>query len=167
MRIPYFASAVAALCIATAMPLCAATPRTAPLLLDAIVLWLASNFDLPAPMRIPALISIPDADLVAMRYGPDTTVEPGLVVALYDDASGTIYLSDSWTGQTPADLSVLVHEMVHHLQAAADMRFACPAAREALAYRAQDAWLGLFGESLESAFGIDAATILVGTVCTH
>ena len=47
------------------------------------------------------------------------------------------------------------------------MRFACPGERETLAYRAQDAWLGLFGESLESAFGIDAATVLVATVCTH
>lgn len=38
---------------------------------------------------------------------------------------------------------------------------------EALAYRAQYAWLGLFGENLESAFDIDAATLLVATVCTH
>ena len=57
--------------------------------------------------------------------------------------------------------------MVHHLQSAADMRFACPGEREAVAYRAQDAWLSLFGESLESAFGIDAATLLVGTACIH
>ncbi len=47
------------------------------------------------------------------------------------------------------------------------MRFACPGEREALAYHAQDAWLGLFGESLESAFGINDATLLVSTVCTH
>jgi hypothetical protein len=39
----------------------------------------------------------------------------------------------------PRQLSVLVHEMVHHLQASADMRFACPAEREAVAYRAEDA----------------------------
>jgi hypothetical protein len=57
--------------------------------------------------------------------------------------------------------------MVHHQQAAAGMRFACPGEREVLAYRAQGAWLGLFGETLESAFGIDAGTILVGTACTH
>ena len=68
-------------------------------------------------------------------------------------------MSTSLSQHPPAELSVLVHEMVHHLQAASDMRFACPAEREVLAYRAQGAWLGLFGESLESAFGIDAATL--------
>ena len=153
-------------CLALAAP-AAAGPREAPPLLDTIVLWLSANFDLPAPAELPGLASIPAAELVAMRYGPGATVAPGAVVAVYDDREGTIYVAEGWTGRTPAELSVLVHEMVHHLQAAAGMRFACPAEREALAYRAQAAWLGLFGESLESAFGIDDAMILVGTVCTH
>ena len=97
---------------------------------------------LAAPVSPPALVGVPDAELVAMRYGPGAEVRPGDVVAVNDDPGRTIYLSESWTGSTPAE-------------------------REVLAYRAQDAWLGLFGESLESAFGIDAATLLVGTVCTH
>ena len=88
-------------------------------------------------------------------------------MAVYDDQGRTIYLSEHWTGRTPAELSVLVHEMVHHLQSASGEVFACPAEREVMAYRAQDAWLGLFGDSLESAFGIDEATLLVSTVCTH
>ena len=46
-------------------------------------------------------------------------------------------------------------------------RFRVSGQRELLAYRAQGAWLGLFGTSLESAFGIDAATLLVATACTH
>jgi hypothetical protein len=37
-------------------------------------------------------------------------------VAVYDDLTKTIFLPHSWKGETPADLSVLVHEMVHHLQ---------------------------------------------------
>ena len=145
----------------------AAGPREPPPLLDTITLWLAANFNLPTPVKTPALVNVPDAELVAMRYGPGASVTPGMVVAVYDDLGGTIYVSESWTGRTPAELSVLVHEMVHHLQQVADMRFACPNEREVLAYRAQEAWLGLFGESLQSAFGIDPATLLVGTVCTH
>jgi len=160
-------SATIALCMVVAAPAAGATPREAPPLLDTVILWLVNNFNLAAPAEPPALVTVPDAELVAMRYGTGTAVRPGQVVAVYDDDGRTIYLSDSWTGSTPAELSVLVHEMVHHLQAASDMRFACPAEREVLAYRAQGAWLGLFGESLESAFGIDAATILVSTVCTH
>ncbi len=167
MHLPMTSSAIVALWLAAANPVATTTPRAAPPLLDMIELWLAANFELPAAAQGPALASVPEAELVAMRYGPEATVPPGLVVAVYDDTTRTICLSDGWTGRSPADLSVLVHETVHHLQAAAGMRFACPAAREALAYEAQDAWLGLFGESLESAFGIDAASRLVGTVCTH
>jgi hypothetical protein len=142
-------------------------PQRAPPLLDVISLWLATNFGLPSTAEPPALGTLPGAELVAMRYGPATSVPPDAVVAVYDETRRIIYLTEGWTGHTPAELSVLVHEMVHHLQAAAGMRFACPGEREALAYRAQDAWLNLFGTNLESAFGIDAATLLVGTVCTH
>ena len=38
------------------------------------------------------------------------------VVAEYDNSTKTIFLSDTWKGETAAELSVLVHEMVHHLQ---------------------------------------------------
>lgn len=167
MHIPAAGPAVIALCLAAAPPSAAAGPRDAPPLLDTIALWLTANFDLPPSAEAPALVSVPDSELVAMRYGPGATVPSGETVAVYDDAGRTIYLTEGWTGRTPTEISVLVHEMVHHLQSAAGMRFACPGEREALAYRAQDAWLGLFGETLESAFGIDAVTLLVGTVCTY
>jgi len=142
-------------------------PRDAPPLLDTISLWLVANFDLPVSAEPPNLVSVSDVDLVAMRYGPGSTVAPGTVVAVYDDVAHIIYLSEGWTGRTPAELSVLVHEMVHHLQKVGDMRFACPAERETVAYHAQDEWLGLFGESLQSAFGIGPAMLLIGTVCTY
>src|SRR5665648_166313 len=38
------------------------------------------------------------------------------IVAFYDMPQRTIYLAEGWTGKTPAESSVLVHEMVHHLQ---------------------------------------------------
>jgi hypothetical protein len=89
------------------------------------------------------------------------------VVALYDAEAEAIIVSDSWTGGSAAEISVLVHEMVHHLQKEAGMIFAYPAERERLAYRAQDDWLQLFDHDIQSAFGIDPALILVATVCTH
>lgn len=160
-------SVAVAFSLALAQPAAADGPRDAPPLLDTITLWLGTNFDLPVSAKPPALVGVPAAELVEMRYGPGSGVAPGDVVAVYDDAGGTIYLSEGWTGRGPAELSVLVHEMVHHLQAEADMRFACPGEREKIAYRAQGAWLELFGQSLESAFDIDAATLLVGTACAY
>ena len=91
-----------------------------------------------------------------MSCGCGTPNSPGDVVADYDDADRTIYLAEGWTGCTPAELSVLVHEMALPLQSAADMRFAG---------RAEEAWLRLFGQNLESAFGIDDAVLLAGTMC--
>lgn len=159
--------AAIALCLSAAHGAAAEGPREPPPLLDVVTLWLVENYGLVAAPELPALVAAPDTALVAMRYGVGAEVRPGEVVAIYSDDLGTIFVSHSWTGSTPAELSILVHEMVHHLQRAGDMRFACPAEREVLAYRAQNDWLGLFGETLETAFGIDATTLLAGTVCTH
>ncbi len=87
------------------------------------------------------------------------------VAAFYDDNGQTIYMEEGWTGSTAAETSVLVHEMVHHLQNMAGHEYDCPAAREELAYRAQAEWLELFGRSLESEFGLDPLTMLVRTNC--
>jgi hypothetical protein len=155
------------LCLAAATPAGAAETQVAPSLLDTIELWLVANFDLEPAADQPELVIVAASELVEMRYGSASSVSAGEVMGAYDEASRTIYLTDGWNGRTADQVSVLVHEMVHHLQSSGDMRFACPAEREALAYRAQDAWLRLFGMGLESAFGIDPATLLVATVCTH
>jgi hypothetical protein len=145
----------------------AVQPIDTPPITDTITLWLSANFDLPVPEQPPRLATLPASDLVSMRYGPEARIEPGQVVAVYDDAAETIYLSQGWTGRTPAELSVLVHELVHHLQSSANQSFSCPAERERVAYQAQGAWLALFDESLVTAFDIDAATLLVSTVCIN
>jgi hypothetical protein len=88
-------------------------------------------------------------------------------VAVYDDLTKTIYLPDTWKGETPADLSILVHEMVHHLQNTSRKKYECPGAREQMAYAAQDKWLKLFGRDLLSEFQIDAFTLRVSTACLN
>lgn len=167
MRPPVIRTVLSASFFTLATQACLAEPREAPALLETISLWLSSNYDLPLAADMPALASLRAAELVVRRYGPEAIYPEGGVVALYDDAEGMIFVSDEWSGNTPGDLSILVHELVHHMQAAADQRFACPGEREVLAYRAQNDWLGLFGDSLEETFGIDQATLLVATSCTH
>jgi hypothetical protein len=152
-------------------------------LLTAIVLWLSANFDLPAKHDHPKIEIVPATEIAALRYRAFTpekqseilslgrnTAAPGRdgdVVAVYDNARKTIFLPMGWTGGTPAELSVLVHEVVHHLQKAANLTYECPAAREELAYAAQDKWLGLFGRSLLSEFDIDPFTLKMKTVCGY
>ena len=160
-------SIAVAVCLAAATTAGAAETQTPPSLIDTIELWLVSNFDLKPATTPPDLARVSPSKLVEIRYGPASQVSPGQVLGAYDESGPVIYLTESWSGRTPEQLSVLVHEMVHHLQASNDKRFACPAEREGLAYRAQDAWLQLFGMDLKSAFGIDAATLLVATACTY
>jgi len=83
------------------------------------------------------------------------------------DSTRTIYLPDEWTGSTPAELSVLVHEMVHHLQNLAGLKYECPQAREKLAYTAQERWLGLFGHDLAQDFELDGFSLLAKTKCFY
>jgi hypothetical protein len=51
-------------------------------------------------------------------------------------------------------LSVLVHELAHHLQNVGDAKFACPQKREQVAYKAQAKWLGLFGRDFSQEFSL-------------
>ena len=150
-------------------------------LLTAIVLWLSANFDLPATYIHPSVELVPTTQMAALRYRGlmyDRTAHTAIggnvttplhqghdLVSIYHDKRKTIYLPEGWTGTTPAELSVLVHEMVHHLQNVAGLKYNCPEEREKLAYTAQERWLGLFGRDLSDEFGIDGLTVLVRTNC--
>jgi hypothetical protein len=149
-------------------------------LLAAVVLWLSANFPLPATSHYPHIEFVPAAEMAALRYGSllggqrqeiaaintASASEPvRKIVAIYSDRTKTIFLPTGWTGRTPAELSVLVHEMVHHLQNKAGIVYECPMGREKLAYQAQEQWLQLFGQKLESEFDVDPMTLLVTTSC--
>ena len=148
-------------------------------LLDEIVTWLGSNFDLPAAADHPAVAFVSQSKLETMR-AEDRAFSRGLtqgavgdepaprrVVAVYDINLKTIFLPDDWNGKSPAGQSILVHEMVDHLQNLAGLKFECPMAREKVAYMAQDKWLKRFGTSLELEFELDMFTVLISSACMY
>ena len=153
------------------------------ILLTAIVTWLSVNLGLPALYEHPRIAFVSPQQMHAVRYralaaggGPRASLRPGSTIqaeqlpeleAIYDDQTRTIYLEEDWSGKTPAELSVLVHEMVHHLQHAADLKYACAAEREKAAYAAQRRWLALYGLDLEDEFKLDPMTLLVRTNCLY
>jgi hypothetical protein len=141
--------------------------------------WVAGNFDLPRVTELPKVEYAPTAKIAALRYKglvlassdttgsiPQTALER-TTVAVYIDAEKTIYLPDEWTGRSPAELSVLVHEMVHHTQNLGGVHYECMRAREKLAYEAQDKFLQLFGRNLEAEFDVNPFTILVRSTCIY
>lgn len=151
-------------------------------LMKEIIGWLSSNFDLPAIYDYPRIEFASAARLTFIRYkehaagnARETSIEHPLavaeqsqdIVALYEDSAKTIFLADDWSGATAAGISVLVHEMVHHLQNLGRLVYECPPAREKLAYQAQELWLNRFGLDLENSFGVDKLTILVRSACSH
>lgn len=152
-------------------------------LLTAIVTWLSIGFGVPANYDHPRIEFVSSAKMSAVQFRGHTAAHsaaqsgetsaparPALqreVEALYDDSTRTIYLPEGWTGKTPAEVSVLVHEMVHHLQNVAGLKFECPQAREKLAYAAQNQWLAQSGRNLIDEFKLDALTVLLRTKCMH
>jgi len=151
------------------------SPQT---LLPALETWVLSQFDLPAIHEHPSIEFASPAKIVSLRFA-GVLSDPGEqgspndralsaqhdTIAIYYDATRTIYLPEGWTGDTPAELSVLVHEGVHHFQNVLKLKYECPQQREKLAYMAQDRWLAQFGHSLETAFHMDAFSLLVKTQC--
>jgi len=145
-----------------------------PAVLATIIKWLAGNFDLPTADQA-RVEFVPPARIAAFRYrgfaqpqapkGDEQAMHEAGREAVYDDATRTIYLPEGWRGATPAEVSVLVHEMVHHLQNGARLKYECPQEREKLAYAAQERWLGQYDRSLASEFEIDPFTLLVRTRC--
>lgn len=136
-------------------------------LLVALVTWLAANYDLPAIYDLPEVRFVPAVQISDLHYRDVIISWRRPVVAAYDDASRTIFLDDAWTGQSAEERSILLHEMVHHLQNLARHQYPCPEAREKLAYEAQEHWLGLFDLSLTAAFELDPLTIAISTACIY
>ena len=150
--------------------------QTANSLFDEVIAWISANFDLPAKSDPPQIRFATQTEMMRiriadrMRWHGFFQEEPAAenernVVAIYDTSSRTIYLPENWRGESPADQSILVHEMVHHLQNLAGVKFECPAAREKTAYLAQDKWLARFGKSLENDFDVDMFTVVTSSAC--
>ena len=139
-------------------------------LLEAVAIWVGAKLGEPVPTSLPRIVFKPVGQISALRfkqYASEKMQQQGQqnTISIYDSRDKIIYLPETWNGATAADLSVLVHELVHHFQEMNQTKFNCEAQREAKAYELQEKWLRLFGVSLEEEFQIDPFTLLVRTSC--
>jgi hypothetical protein len=132
--------------------------------LTSIVTWLSNALNLPAIYDHPRVERAPRIRLTAVLHDRPL-VSQHAVLSMYDDAKQTIYVPEDWSGNTPEAISILIHEMVHHLQNVAGLQYGCPQEREKIAYVAQERWLAPSGRSLEKDLGIDPLTYLLSTEC--
>lgn len=161
----------------------AARPVLGSPVLEEIADWVSQNFAIPASASLPGIeIVSPERFSTVMYRRLVESRQTGAiselrdrppsnqlsdVVAFYENASRTVFLRQGWTSSSAADVSVLVHEFVHHLQNVAGMTYACPAEREKLAYAAQQKWLERSGHDFFEAFETDRMTLLVRTSCAY
>jgi hypothetical protein len=131
--------------------------------LTSLITWVSNTVDLPAIYDLPRIERASKLKLATIEPSEFLSL-PGSVSS-YDGMKRTIYLSEAWTGETPADLSVLVYQVARHLQNVSGRKFECPQWREKLAYIAQEQWLMRYGRNLEKDFGIDPETYLFKTEC--
>jgi hypothetical protein len=147
-------------------------------LMASIMTGLSADFALPENYQHPRIEIVSPVQMAAVRYrGLGATLQARVVsdeqwlekmrdtVALYEDNSRTIYLREGWTGATAAEISVLVHEMVHHLQNLRGEKFECAQTREKPAYAAQIKWLEAAGLDFFREFETDPITLMLRTVC--
>lgn len=105
--------------------------------------WLDRNSDLPRRETGPQIRRISTARAASLASGPLWSRSDTLR-GLYDPDRQVIWLVRPWDARNPFDVGTLLHELVHHRQAAHGHWY-CPGAQELPAYRLQQAWLNEIG----------------------
>ena len=109
-------------------------------ILTALMIWLGANTPLQVNHELPNVLFLPQATMEQMFYG-DNQYQPDQLHGLYDKNNDTIILPDDWDKTSGWDMSVLLHEMIHYLQDANEMKFACTQEMEKMAWPIQQFYL--------------------------
>jgi hypothetical protein len=135
-------------------------------LLKVLIVWVAGATGLPATDNLPELRFDEPAAIGAAVNPTGLSADP-ITIAYYDASGPFVVLPTGWRPEDPFHLSMLVHELVHHLQQEAGLSYACPGLREREAYGAQQRWLESQGLDLvgNSSFQIDEMFLLLRTSC--
>lgn len=121
--------------------------------------WLDHASPYPARMEIPGIVFVDSDEAHTMRARSGRL--GGRLRGIYAATTATIYLVRPWSPRDPRDVSVLLHELVHHRQVTA-RHWYCDTAQEWDAYKLQERWLAEQG--LDAGFYWPA--ILLEASCT-
>jgi hypothetical protein len=133
----------------------------------ALMTWISATSGLPMAEAPPDIVRVSPREMARLAHPRgviDPEVESGYL-ALYHADSATILLRRDWDREDLRDRSLLVHELVHHLQAQAGRSYPCPGAREREAYEVQGAWLDRRGAELFDVLGMNALYYYAVTRC--
>jgi Domain of unknown function (DUF6647) len=112
--------------------------------MDAMIMvligWIAAHSNLAAA-RPPQIKFVPKHEMEERYYGAKHRQQFSHLQAFYLPDKMTIYLPNTWHADDLRDRSVLLHELVHHLQKTNHFKTSCPAVWERQAYELQFDWL--------------------------
>ena len=133
--------------IARADPMAWRDARDMSALMAQLDLWLDKRSYLPKAER-PPMVRLVDRHALPALVGAHFAAHGGQTRGLYDPDTVTIWLIRPWDARDPRDVSVLLHEMIHHRQNG--LHWYCPGAQELPAYRLQEQWLNKIGLSVSA-----------------
>lgn len=128
-------------------------------LAEADVRWIAGKTGWKAA-SVPRIEVRTTRDLAIMFFGNAEGYEGVRPLALYARDQHILFLADELALDNLLDRSILLHELVHHMQVANNVEFDCREETERQAYRLQAEWLREHGVTQPYAFiGIPEARI--------
>src|SRR6516164_6000943 len=106
----------------------------------------AATSDMAPSANVSAAADVPAIKITSFAHlrelsGLSNDAEWIRPAAFYSKSEHLIYLADNWDKDDLVDQSILVHELVHHLQIEHHIQFACWGRYEAQAYELQVQWL--------------------------
>jgi hypothetical protein len=136
-------------------------------LTDTMLAWIARKTELDVPNR-PQIAFVSKQELREKFTGLKSD-KSDLVLelrAVYLPVELTIYLPDTWQPSDAIQKSILLHELVHHVQTSNKLTFPCRGARERMAFELQALWLREQGIAAPyEAIGTDEFTVAIMTSC--
>jgi hypothetical protein len=134
-------------------------------LILALMTWASAQTGLPVP-EVQPIVKHATAEQMWHMARPGTEYDAAgsqQYLGLY--ANGVMWLRDDWSVESVRDVSILLHEVVHHMQEEAGQEYPCRGASERVAHEAQFAWLEAAGLDPFETIGINGLYYVMVTTC--
>lgn len=144
-------------------------------LILALMVWASAQTGLPVPDRLPEITYADPCQMERLYIGnPDLdcdSLRGFRIRAMYDPRIRRMVLPEAWRPDSLYDVSTLLHELVHHMQAEAGIRLAdveCIGRDiERPAYEAQIAFLEAAGVKAFDVMGLNGLAYVFLTNCNQ
>jgi hypothetical protein len=139
-------------------------------LMLALMVWASAHTGLPVPANVPAIVKADRCAIQALAQPDSECRSDSGPVAIYDRHRPAVHLPTGWRADNLYHVSILLHELVHHMQAESGMAMSadnpCPGQNiEKPAYDAQIAFLEAAGVDPLPTMGVNGLYLMLVLRC--